>query len=135
MDNIYGAMKEVIHSKEFKKLHECTNKHCEKYEDVILQEKELVNKLSEIQKSMKNISDFTLRLKKSLEMIEITKKLVQLNQKKENLLCVISKCSKEFVDVAALRSKSMEGFYKDSEKKLKDAMKVIDKMKKKDHEK
>jgi hypothetical protein len=101
--------KELIKSPQYKNLMKCSEKTCKDYTKVLLKEIELTNTLVKLQKDLKKIKDFKEIVKRSKEVLIVTKELTQLNADKKALLCILNTCKNEYAEVFTLKSKKMVG--------------------------
>ncbi len=127
MDKTVNALKKVVASKEYKDLVTCASKHCEEYENILDEEQKLVKDVSDLQASMNKIKDINEMLKRSKDIIDKSIKLLELNQNKGALMCIMKKCGNEYTNMVSAKNKHMADAYRLQIKQLDKTINIFSK--------
>lgn len=127
MNDIINVMNKTMDSREFKNLHKCSQKHCADYEKLLVKEKQVIKEIDMIHKKTKSVKSFSEMIPLFANLYDKMAELLTLKQDKKAHLCIIEKCSKEYVDKIAAESNNMADIYK---KQKKDTINTLSRLKK-----
>lgn len=118
MDTSVSALEKTVSSKEHKALVKCAMKNCKDYEKILREEEGLIKEVVALQTSIRKLRDISEILRQSKDIIDKSIKLLELNQNKKAVMCVIKECGSEYVDMTAANSKYISDIYREQMKKL-----------------